>query len=304
MLTRANPYYQQVVLLLEVLPIVAQENCFALKGGTAINLFLRDLPRLSVDIDLTYLPVQDRTTSLREVGSALERLGISIEKKWPGVRVERAAAEGQVFKLVVWRGNARIKIEVSPVLRGCVREPAMRGVSPTVEEQFGYVEVPVLHSHDLYSGKLCAALDRQHPRDLFDVKQLLENEGLDDGIFEVFLVYLLSSPRPLAEMLSPNLQPIAQTFEEQFRGMALIPVTVAELEKTRDTMITLIHERLTERQREFLLSFKRGEPTWNLLNVKGVEHLPAVKWKMLNIQQMTPAKRDRAVERLRRVLFG
>jgi len=72
LLTPDNPYYQQVVLLLDVLPIVGQETCFALKGGTAINLFVRNLPRLSVDIDLTYLPVQDRTTSLREVGSALE----------------------------------------------------------------------------------------------------------------------------------------------------------------------------------------------------------------------------------------
>ena len=304
MLTPDNPYYQQVVLLLDVLPIVAKETCFALKGGTAINLFVRDLLRLSVDIDLTYLPVQDRATSLREVGSALERLATSIEGKWSPVKVDRTAAEGQVFKLVVWRGRTRVKIEVSPVLRGCVREPAIRGVSPTVEAQFGYTEVSVVHLHDLYAGKLCAALDRQHPRDLFDVQQLLENEGVDDGLIEVFLVYMLSSERPLAEMLSPSLQPITVTFEEQFRGMALTPVTVKELEDTRKTMIALIHERLTERQRLFLLSFKRGEPDWGLLDLNGVAELPAVQWKLLNIQRMTPAKREQAVERLRHVLFG
>lgn len=61
-------------------------------------------------------------------------------------------------------------------------------VSPQVEAQFGYVEAPVLHLHDLYSGKLVAALDRQHPRDLFDVQLLLENEGLDDDLVEVFIV--------------------------------------------------------------------------------------------------------------------
>lgn len=143
MLREDNPYRPQVVLLLDVLPLVAKERCFALKGGTAINLFVRDLPRLSVDIDLTYVPVHDRATSLAEVGAALERVASSIEGQSKGVRVERTSAEGQIIKLVAWRGRARVKIEVSPVLRGCVREPAMRGVSPVVEAQFGYIEVPV-----------------------------------------------------------------------------------------------------------------------------------------------------------------
>ena len=51
-------YRRQVQLLIRVLPSIAEEACFALKGGTAINLFVRDMPRLSVDIDLTYLPVR------------------------------------------------------------------------------------------------------------------------------------------------------------------------------------------------------------------------------------------------------
>ena len=304
MLREDNPYRPQVALLMDVLPFVATERCFALKGGTAINLFVRDLPRLSVDIDLTYLPVQDRATSLAEVGAALERMASSIASQLKGVRVERARAEGQVIKLVVWRGRVRVMIEVSPVLRGCVREPAMRGVSPTVEAHFGYIEVPVVHLHDLYAGKLCAALDRQHPRDLFDVRLLLQYEGVDDGLLEVFVVYLLSGDRPLAEMLAPNPQPLATTFEEQFRGMALMPVTVQELEEARETMIALIRTRLTDRQRRFLLSFKGGEPDWSLLNLDGVSELPAVQWKLRNIQRMAPAKREQALERLRHVLYG
>ncbi len=304
MLREDNPYRPQVALLMDVLPFVATERCFARKGGTAINLFVRDLPRLSVDIDLTYLPVQDRATSLAEVGAALERMASSIESQLKGVRVERTRAEGQVIKLVVWRGRVRVMIEVSPVLRGCVREPAMRGVSPTVEAHFGYIEVPVVHLHDLYAGKLCAALDRQHPRDLFDVRLLLQYEGVDDGLLEVFVVYLLSGDRPLAEMLAPNPQPLATTFEEQFRGMALMPVTVQELEQARETMIALIRTRLTDRQRRFLLSFKGGEPDWSLLNLDGVSELPAVQWKLRNIQRMAPAKREQALERLRHVLYG
>lgn len=304
MLSDDNPYRPQVTLLLDVLPQVGSETCFALKGGTAINLFVRNLPRLSVDIDLAYLPVQDRLTSLAEIGAVLKRIASSIEARGQGVRVQRTIEEGRVIKLVAWRDAARVKIEVSPVLRGAVREPAVMSVSPAVEAQFGYVEAPVLHFHDLYAGKLVAALDRQHPRDLFDVQLLLENEGVDDGLLEVFVVYLVSSDRPIAEVLAPNLRLLAATFEEQFQGMALIPVTLEELEATRDTMITLIQERLSDRHKEFLLSFKRGEPDWGLLNLDGVAELPAVQWKLLNIRRMKSLKREQALERLRQVLLG
>ena len=293
-----------MALLLEVLPLVGRERCFALKGGTAINLFVRDMPRLSVDIDLAYLPVQDRATSLFEVAAALERIASAIESRLRGSTVQRTIVAGQLIKLVAWRGGVRVKIEVSPVLRGCVREPAVLGVSAAVEESFGYVEVPVVHLHDLYAGKLCAALDRQHPRDLFDVRLLLENEGMEEGLLEVFVVYLLSGDRPLSELLSPNRKPLAATFENEFVGMTLIPVTLAELEQTRETMIGLIRERLTAGQRQFLLSFKQGEPDWGLLNLPGVADLPAVQWKLLNIRRMAPAKRAQALERLREVLLG
>jgi hypothetical protein len=100
-------------------------------------------------------------------------MALSLEGQSKNIRVDRRRAEGEIVKLLAWRDPVRVKIEVSPVLRGCVREPVMRGVSPPVEAEFGYIEVPVLHLHDLYAGKLCAALDRQHPRDLFDVQILL-----------------------------------------------------------------------------------------------------------------------------------
>lgn len=248
------------------------------------------------------MPVQDRATSLAEIGSALERIASSIERQLKGIRVDRTTAEGNAIKLVAWRGRGRVKIEVSPVLRGCVREPAVRGVSPAVEAQFGYIEVPVVHLDDLYAGKLCAALDRQHPRDLFDVHLLLENEGVGDGLLEVFIIYLISSDRSLADMLAPNRQPIAAVFEEQFRGMALTPVTLHALEQTRETMINLIQTRLTLRHKQFLLSFKRGESDWRLLRVTGAADLPAVQWKLFNIRRMALGKRTQMLERLRRVL--
>ena len=74
-------YRRQVALLLRVLPFVAEEKNFALKGGTAINLFIRDMPRLSVDIDLTYLPVQERAASLAGIDTALRRISARVRDK-------------------------------------------------------------------------------------------------------------------------------------------------------------------------------------------------------------------------------
>jgi len=80
------PYREQVTLLLRILPIIAREEAFALKGGTAINLFVRDLPRLSVDIDLTYLPLGDRIAALTGIREGLQRVETGIKRQLAGTR--------------------------------------------------------------------------------------------------------------------------------------------------------------------------------------------------------------------------
>lgn len=82
---------RQVQLLVRTVPLVAREECFALKGGTAINLFYHNLPRLSVDIDLTYLPIADRTRSLAGIDAALRRIGEGIRASDPRIRVQESA---------------------------------------------------------------------------------------------------------------------------------------------------------------------------------------------------------------------
>lgn len=198
-------YRRQVALLLKVVPLVALETSFALKGGTAINLFLRDMPRLSVDLDLTYVPVKDRTSSLKDIDKALRRTAKKIEAGVPGAHVNASAPRGEkgITKLVVRVDNAQIKIEVTPVLRGCVYEPAVRQVSARVEAEFGFAEMSVVSFADLYAGKMVAALDRQHPRDLFDVRDLLAHEGIDDKLRKAFVAYVISHDRPMAEVLAP-----------------------------------------------------------------------------------------------------
>jgi predicted nucleotidyltransferase component of viral defense system len=304
-LSTENPFYRQVVLLIELLPLVGRESCFALKGGTAINLFVRDLPRLSVDIDLTYLPIEGRAESLRHVEEALHRLGSAIETALRGAMTLFPGREGErATKIQVRRGRESVQIEVSPVLRGSVLEPEPRETTAAVTEQFGLARMSVLHPLDLYAGKLCAALDRQHPRDLFDVMLLQKAEGVNRKLFDVFLIYLISGDRPIAELLSPRAISLPDVFSREFRGMTLIPVTPEDLHQTRERLVSDLHAMFTDVDKEFLLSVKQGQPKWNLFAHPHAEQLPAVQWKLQNIAQMAPEKRRAAIARLEAVLEG
>ncbi len=202
---RNSPYYQQVQLLIRVLPFVFEEKCFALKGGTAINLFVRDFPRLSVDIDLVYLGDEERQLALELIQQALNRVANAVELALSEVSIVRSYEhKPDALRLVITHEGASIKIELSPVLRRVLYAPQVRTVVRQVERQFGFAEAPVVALEDLYAGKICAALDRQHPRDLFDLLLLLEHEGIGDSLRKAFLVYLVSHARPMEELLHPE----------------------------------------------------------------------------------------------------
>ncbi|SDU31219.1 nucleotidyl transferase AbiEii/AbiGii toxin family protein [Geopseudomonas guangdongensis] len=295
-------YAAQVRLLVQTLPFVAAEECFALKGGTAINLFVRSLPRLSVDIDLAYLPNLPRDQALKEVRAALERIAASVERGLPAVKATVQANRPDELRILVRTAAAQIKVEVSPVLRGTVHPPQPLDVVDEVEEAFGFASIPVVSLPDLYGGKLCAALDRQHPRDLFDVMLMLREEGLTREIFEGFLVYLISHGRPIADLLEPRWKPLEQIFQAEFAGMTREPVTLEQLEAARIALLEAVRQQFTARDAEFLLSLKKGLPDWSLLGLPGIEQLPAVRWKLSNIQGMAEQKRGEALVRLDAVL--
>lgn len=300
-----DQYEKQVDLLVRVMPFVADEKAFALKGGTAINLFVRDMPRLSVDIDLTYVPVEPREVSLKGIDEAMRRIGTSISRNLKGVRVDPRILkpENIASKLDVELDGARIKIEVTPVSRGCVYEPVTMSVSPQVEEGFGFAETQVVSFADLYAGKIVAALDRQHPRDLFDVRQLLATEGLSDELRAAFVAYMLSHNRPMAEVLAPRRKDISLEFERGFVGMTADTVLLDDLLDAREALIADAVGQMPEAHRHFLIGFKRGEPKWDLLGLPHVADLPAVKWRQLNYDKLGKEARAREVTRLHRVLF-
>jgi predicted nucleotidyltransferase component of viral defense system len=281
-------------LLVRLLPLLETEPVFALKGGTAINLFYRDLPRLSVDIDLTYLPRDTaRPEALAEIDAAMGRLKSKIEAL-PTISARRidGGGAGQTRVQAIAKG-ATVKIETSPVSRGTVFDTELRRVVPAVEARFGFAEVPIVSFADLYAGKLCAALDRQHPRDLFDVAELYKHEGVTDDLFRAFLIYAISSKRPLHELLDPNLKDIADAFRVQFEGMTETPVSLQTLIDARARLIADIQSRLTGPVAAFLKSVQNIKPDFGLIDLPHAADLPAVRFKLQNLQKFAEQSPDR-----------
>lgn len=296
-----SPYYRQVALLIRALPFVATERCFALKGGTAINLFICDFPRLSVDIDLAYIPLENREQALPNVRAALMRVASLLEQQM-GLSAALQTNNPDEMRIILTSEDAQIKIEVSPVARGTLYPQEERDVVETVENEFGFAAIQVVSLADLYGGKLCAALDRQHPRDLYDVRILLETQGIDRSIFNGFMTYLLSHPRPLSEVLNPHWKDISTLYHHEFIGMTFDSVSLDTLICVQQRMIDALKAQFTQKDCDFLMSFKRGTPDWQLAPESQIQHLPAVKWKLHNIGRMPVAKHMQALDKLEKVL--
>lgn len=302
-----NIYTAQVELLVGILPYVATQEMFALKGGTAINLFYRDLPRLSVDIDLTYLPIKDRAESLADIDAGLDRIAADIQTQVAGAEAKRIrGGGGGETRVLVRRGGVEVKIETSPVTRGVVNDPDIRQVSEAVEDRFGFAEIQVVAFEDLYAGKLHAALDRQHPRDLYDVKLLYENEGFTDDLFRTFLIYLAGSGRPPHELLAPNQTDLNKPYAREFEGMTATPVPLADLANTRALLIADVQARLDDRAKVFLLSLHDCAPDFDAIGHPRAADLPAVRWKLLNLSKLKSGNPDKHAEQrqLLLALFG
>lgn len=300
-------YKAQVDLLLDVLPYVAKEKCFAMKGGTAINMFIWDMPRLSVDIDLTYIHFNDRNTAFAEISESILRIKEDVIKNIPGVQIETSGVTpDSKDKLLCSRKGTKIKVEVNTTMRGIVNPVRLKQASPSVRKEFDkFAAINVVSDAELFGGKVCAALDRQHPRDLFDIYQLFNNGGITKEIKEGFIASLLSHNKSINEMLRPNLQDQKLAFSNQFEGMTIAPFTYADYETSRNRLIKEINRLLTKNDKELLFSFKSGNPDWSLSQTEQLQNLPAIKWKLHNIQkfrEQDPGQHATMLQKLEKAL--
>lgn len=290
-------YLDSARLLTRVAPLVLVDDTFALKGGTAINLFVRDMPRLSVDLDLVFpdhaLP---REHALRRINEAIRQSAARLKKQGFLTHAPASADAGET-KLLVRQGAIEVKIEVNFVMRGTVNPVRMASLTQNARDTLqADLEIPVVSLEDVYGGKLVGALDRQHPRDLFDVMQLFAHEGITADIRRAFVVYLASHNRPVHEVLFPSLRDIRQEFEHNFVGMTVEPVEFDALLAARERMVRELQQGLTADDRKFLLSLVAAEPEWKLLEVPHLEQLPSLRWKLQNLERLRKADARRFAE--------
>lgn len=298
-------FLAQSRLVMDVLPFIAEEKIFALKGGTAINFFIRDLPRLSVDIDLTYCPIESRDATLKKSNEAFDRIIDKLKSRLGVHIVLQKDKKGEfISKIDVQSKHAQIKIEPNFVFRGTIHPIREIEVQPKVSEILERtVKMQVISFEDLYAGKICATLNRQHPRDLFDMKLLLENEGLSDETRKAFVVYLASDSRPINELLNPNLHDFSLNYKSEFSGMTDIDIGTEELMSIRDYLCQNIVASLSDNEKKFLLSLVKIDPQWDLLSFPiDIKELPGIKFKLMNLEKMSNIKRQKYFVQLEELL--
>ena len=280
-------YLDTARLMIQVAPLVFAGKLFALKGGTAINLFVRDMPRLSVDLDLVFIDHRlGRDEALARIHEAMRSAVDRLSKRGFQTHTTTVPVAGET-KLFVRRDKLEVKIEVNFVLRGTVHPIRSTSLTSKAKETLlADLELPVVSLEDLYGGKLVAALDRQHPRDLFDVMELFLHGGITPAIRRSFVVYLASHNRPIHEVLFPKLRDISSEYESTFKGMTMEPVELKTLLSARGRMIAELNGGLDAAEREFLLSLARNAPGWDLLGIEHLEQLPGIRWKLENLGRL------------------
>ena len=298
-------YIDQVTLLLKCLPALKSQNSFALKGGTAINFFIRNLPRLSVDIDLTYIKSEPRTLAIKNIEKSLTSLGESITELNSSLQTrELRTKNGTLHKLLIKDGQSSIKIEPNLIMRKTLLPITHMNLTEAIKNKFAYhiKDIPVLAEEELFAGKICAALSRQHPRDFFDIMMLLKTQGITDRIRKAFVIYLLCSPRPIHELLNPNLINLEHVYTVEFMHMTETHIPLKDLLNTRLELIQTIEKTLTDNEKEFILSVKKGSPNYSLMPYNDLETFPALQWKLFNIQKMSKEKHLKMLKALTHVL--
>jgi predicted nucleotidyltransferase component of viral defense system len=297
-------YKKQVALLIDILTEIVKEDNFALHGGTAINLFHLNMPRLSVDIDLTFVPFSDnRNEDLNKIRQSLNLVKNRLKTTFPNIRFEDEKRAEEELKLLCTKDNATVKVEVNQINRGLIAPTCTKLLCSRAEEEFDkFCELKTVSIGQLWGGKINAALERQHPRDIFDVKNMLRKIGFTEEIKQGFLFFLLCGKRPIDEVLNPNFTSQKVIFDSQFSGMTNEEFTYEEFEKIRSELVPLIQKSLTNSEKKFLLSFVSGNPNWKDFDYS---KYPAIKWKQLNInklKQENPIKFSENVRKLEDLL--
>lgn len=256
-------------------------------------MFHNNLPRLSVDVDLTYIPIEDRDASILNINKGLFKIAQEIEK----LNLKANIIGNDIQKKIsCYNHNTQIIIEPNYILRGTVFLPERKEICISLKKQFGNISITTLSYEEVYAGKLCASLDRGHPRDIFDVYYLYKNGEITDGMVKCFIVYsLCHNSKSIYGLLNGKTRhqnnEIKKLLETSFYGMTNISFTM------EDYMRTQI--KLREDLKKKILSYKNFINNFYNLTVdiknapfKNFYDLPGVKWRMLNLEKLYLSNND------------
>ena len=181
----------------------------------------------------------------------------------------------------------KVKIETNIIFRGTILPITHVDLCKRAADLFtSSVNIPLLHHDEIYAGKLLAALDRQHPRDLFDIHEFFNNEKLTESVADCFCVYLASHNRPMYEVLSGEDRCTEVDFNRTAKNMIFHDIAWEDIAGIRKELQKNILKNLTEKQREFLISVVKAKPMWDCLPFGDLSDLPAVKWKINNLKKL------------------
>lgn len=282
-----DDYVATVRLLLDIAPTVFRSELFAMKGGTALNLFVQDMPRLSVDIDVVFVDHgPDREAALAVIRDELRGVQQALQARKLEVKLP-GNAQGDEVRMTVIGAGVQVKVEVNYVFRGTVMPVQAHPLAPSAQDMFTTeVTLPVLATPELYGSKLVAAMDRQHPRDIFDVMHMLQRFGWTPEVVDCFVAYLAGHNRPVHEVLFGPAKSLEPAFTNEFVGMTRDEVSLQTLAETQAQLRHELPRQLTARHREFLLSLVRAEPDWSLMPFDQLKALPAIRWKLHNLEKL------------------
>ncbi len=296
---------EKVIRLMELLDGLRSQpflkSRIALKGGTALNLFAADLPRVSVDIDLNYVGAGDRETMLgdrpkleRAVQAVCQRLDIMV-KRTP---TDHAGGKWRLSYTSVMGRTGTLELDVNFMLRTPLWPLVARNSRPI--GPFQSTQFPVLDIHELAAGKLAALLARSAGRDLFDVRQILSRQDLDTAKLRVaFVVYGGINRRDWREVAIDDVHADPDEVER-----SLLPLLHADLVPSKDKVAAWTGQLvddcmrllsavlpLTPREREFLECLnEHGEIEPELITndermMEIIRSHPGLLWKALNVRK-------------------
>jgi hypothetical protein len=293
-------YVDTVRLMLRAAPHVLSNPVFAMKGGTALNVFLHDLPRLSVDIDLVFTDhAVPRGEALIAIKDELEAMVLRLRRLGLNSSLTKST-DGSETKLTLVKGNdhrTKVKIEINQNFRGTLLPVQKIRLAEKARDMFATdVEVPSLTPAELYGGKMVAALDRQHPRDFFDVREMFHRGYFGPTVVDCFVGYLAGQFKtPIHSVLFSEDRDISLLYKAEFNGITAEEVSLADLELARTTLRAELFNGLEDRHKEFLLGVARLEVDWDLMPFPHLCDMPAVRRRLENLEN----KRKRNPEKFR-----